>query len=153
MTDLSNDRLRTLLVDGSETFLIGVLAWIDTRDDLDVVGTARSGTEAVALTRTLKPDLVVLDGVLPGLDGFRVARILKESPRPPLVVLTTFLTNEVVRDEALRGGADGFVSKSDFAAEFELLLPELLAVRTVARRELRRPARSDRPGSQTEPAP
>jgi len=146
-------RLRTLLVDGSEAFRTGLAGWIAPRSDMDLVGSVQTGAEAIALTRVLRPDLVVLDGVLPGLDGFRVARILKSSPRAPLVVVTAFLASDAARHAALLSGADGFVAMDNFATEFERLLPELLELRQASEPGVRRPARSDRPGSRSEPAP
>jgi CheY-like chemotaxis protein len=121
--------IRTLLADESDDFLAGASLWMVGRPELVIVGRVRSGLEVLEAVDDLRPDLVIMDGVLPGLDGFRVTRFLKSLPDPPLVVLATFVTSKAARDEALAAGADGFIAKDEFAGGLERLLDELLARR------------------------
>ncbi len=153
MTKRAERPLKTLIVDRSEAFLAGAARFIADRAELEVVGTAASGPEALEAVERLDPDLVVVEAVLPGLDGFRVVRALKARPRPPLAVLTTFLASGTAEDAAFAAGADGFVAKDDFAGAFELLLRELLDERLETGGPLRGRERSARPGSRTEPGP
>src|SRR4051812_44382255 len=86
---------------------------LDAEDDLDVVGEASDGAEAVKLTRQLKPDVVLMDIRMPELDGIEATRRIAElatDPPPRVLMLTTFDLNEYVY-EALRAGASGFLLK------------------------------------------
>ncbi|UCF69424.1 MAG: response regulator [Acidobacteriota bacterium] len=142
--------LRTLLVEPSDAFLTGVTGWLGGRPEIALVGTARTGPEALAAVSDLDPDLVVVDAVLPELDGFRVVRAIKASPRAPLVVVTSFWAHSAARNAAFAAGADGFVAKDDFAGTFDRLLAELLDGRA---REPKHRERSVPRGWRTEPAP
>src|SRR5206468_6106126 len=94
--------------------------------DLEVVGEAADGVEAVDLSRRLRPDVVVMDIRMPNLDGLEATRrLMATSPAPRVLVLTTFDLDEYVF-EALRAGASGFLLKD--AAPDELVS----AVRVVA---------------------
>jgi DNA-binding NarL/FixJ family response regulator len=125
----SGASMTVLLVDESETFLASTLRWIQTRRDLDLVGTARSGPEALAAVELLQPDLVIVEAVLPGMDGFRLARRLKMRAEAPLVLIVTFHASAAARDEAFAAGADGFVAKYDFSDEVESILEKWRAGR------------------------
>lgn len=143
--------IRTLLVDESDDFLAGAALWMVERREMLVVGRARTGPEALAAVETLRPDLVILDGVLPGIDGFRVARLIKARPDPPLVVIATFVPSAAARVEALAAGADGFIAKDEFAESLEYFLDELIARRARARGAATTPETPARRGSRTEP--
>jgi DNA-binding NarL/FixJ family response regulator len=79
--------------------------------EIEVVGEAGDGEEAVALARELKPDVVLMDIRMPNLDGIAATRLLlKEEDAPRVLVLTTFDLDEYVYD-ALRAGASGFLLK------------------------------------------
>jgi DNA-binding NarL/FixJ family response regulator len=143
--------IRTLLVDESAEFLVGASLWIVERPELTVVGKARSGPEALQAVARLEPDLVIMDCVLPELDGFRVARAIKARPSPPLVVIATFVTSATAHAEALAAGADGFIAKDEFAEGLERFLDEVLERRSGARGVATSPETRDRRGSRIEP--
>ncbi|MGO4760800.1 response regulator, partial [Streptomyces sp. 2MCAF27] len=85
---------------------------LSAKPDLEVVGEAADGTEVLPLVRATRPDVVLMDVRLPGLDGIEATRQLRsalEDP-PKVVVITTFESDEHVYD-ALRAGADGFILK------------------------------------------
>jgi CheY-like chemotaxis protein len=111
-----------LVVDESEAFLASTRHWIESRRDLHLVGTARSGWAALEAAAELRPDLVIVDAVLPGVDGFRLTRALKARANAPLVVIVTFLASAAAREEAFAAGADGFLAKGDFSDELEAIL-------------------------------
>lgn len=99
---------------------------LHTQPDIEVVGEAADGQEAVDRARELRPDVVLMDIRMPGLDGLEATRRLMARPDPPRVlILTTFDPDEYVYD-ALRAGASGFLLKD--------VRPEQLAdaVRAVA---------------------
>jgi DNA-binding NarL/FixJ family response regulator len=117
-----------LVVDDQALLRTAFSSLIDAEDDLDVVGEAADGRQAVELAASLGPDVVVMDVRMPVLDGIEATRqILAERGGrvPRVLILTTFDLDEYVF-EALRAGASGFALKSR-------PLEELLnAIRTVA---------------------
>ena len=121
--------LDVLVVDESEAFLASTLQWIEARSDLRLVGTAGNGPDALAAVERLRPDLVIVEAVLAGIDGFRLARALKAREDAPLVLLVTFHASAAARDEAHAAGADAFLAKYDFSDEIEAILEELRGTR------------------------
>jgi DNA-binding NarL/FixJ family response regulator len=104
--------VRVLLADDQPLMLVGLTILIGDTDDLEVVGQAGDGREAVRLVRELRPDVVVMDIRMPGMDGIEATRQTTAEPDPPKVlVLTTFDDDEYVYG-ALRAGASGFLLKS-----------------------------------------
>jgi DNA-binding NarL/FixJ family response regulator len=104
-------RTRLLLVDDQPMLRLGFKLVFDTQPDLEVVGEAGDGDRAVSMTRTLRPDVVLMDVRMPGTDGLAATRAIVDSGSPARVlVLTTFDLDEYVF-EALRAGASGFLLK------------------------------------------
>jgi DNA-binding NarL/FixJ family response regulator len=120
--------IRVVLADDQALLRAGLRVLLDAEDDLEVVGEAEDGAEAIAAVRRLQPDVVVMDIRMPDLDGLAATREIVADPELAgvhIVVLTTFDLDEYVY-EALAAGASGFVLKDD--------PPEQLvaAIRTVA---------------------
>jgi DNA-binding NarL/FixJ family response regulator len=123
--------VRVLIADDQALVRAGFKMILDAEDDLDVVGEASDGNEAVELARRLKPDVVLMDIRMPQLDGIEATRrvvALDTVPPVRVLMLTTFDLNEYVY-EALRAGASGFLLKD--------VPPEQLAagIRVVAQGE------------------
>ncbi|MFF7443585.1 response regulator [Streptomyces sp. NPDC008122] len=121
-----NPRIRVLLVDDQPLVRAGLRVLMADTPDLEVAGEAGTGTEAVARARDLRPDVVVMDVRMPGMDGIEATRIVTAGPGAPRVlVLTTFDDDEYVYG-ALRSGASGFLVK-------DMALDDILAaIRVVA---------------------
>lgn len=104
--------MRVLLVDDQKLFVESLRVYMNTRaPDLDVVGVAYNGGDAVRMAETLKPDLVVMDVRMPGMDGVEASRILSErSPEIHVLMLTTFDDDSYVFN-ALNNGAAGYLLK------------------------------------------
>jgi DNA-binding NarL/FixJ family response regulator len=105
-----------VVADDHEVVRAGFAALLDTQPDFTVLGTASDGESAVLACRELKPDVVLMDVRMPGIDGIEATRRLAPDENPPRVlILTTFDLDEYVFD-ALRAGASGFLLK-DATAE------------------------------------
>ena len=105
--------IRVLIADDQALVRAGLSALLDAEPDLEVVGVATDGLEALTLTRALKPDIACLDIRMPGMDGIEVARQLcgpGVDPPTPVLVLTTFDLDDYVFG-ALEAGASGFLLK------------------------------------------
>ncbi len=106
-----NDPIRVLLVDDQELIRLGFRLVLDEEPDLEVVGEAADGIEAVERAHALQPDVVVMDVRMPRLDGVAAtARITDAQPRTRVLVLTTFDVDEYAFG-ALEAGASGFLLK------------------------------------------
>ncbi|HEX5597089.1 MAG TPA: response regulator transcription factor [Micromonosporaceae bacterium] len=107
-----------LIVDDDELIRIGLRAIIDAQPDLRVVGEAADGVQVRQLVARLRPDVVLMDVRMPGIDGIQATRsLLAAEVQPPRVlVITTFENDEYVY-EALRAGANGFLLKRARPAE------------------------------------
>ena len=120
--------IRVLLADDQALVRSGFRSLLEARDDMEVVGEAASGEDAVAQARALRPDVVLMDIRMPGLDGLEATRQITADARLAavrVVILTTFGLDEYLFD-ALRYGASGFLVKDTEPAEL------VTAVRVVA---------------------
>jgi DNA-binding NarL/FixJ family response regulator len=118
---------RVLIADDQALVRGGFRMILESRDDLDVVGEAADGAQAVALTAELDPDVVLMDVRMPGVDGLEATRRIVTSGSPARVlVLTTYDVDDSVY-AALRAGASGFLLKDVRPVEL------VEAVRVVAR--------------------
>jgi len=108
---------RILLVDDHEVVRKGVRSIFEMRPDWDICGEATDGREAVEEAKRLKPDLVVMDIGMPGLNGLGATRhILRDLPSTQVLILTMHESEQIVW-EVLDAGARGFVLKSDAGRE------------------------------------
>ena len=114
--------ISVLLVDDSPDFLQLVGVWLSHEEGLEVVGSATSAAEAIALVAKLCPRVVVMDVEMPGMNGIEATSRLKSRAAPPAVVMLSLHCDPAYRAAAAEAGADGFVSKSQFATE---LVPSL----------------------------
>ena len=105
--------IRVLIADDQELVRTGLSMILDAQPDIEVVGQASDGNDAVALARRLRPDVCLFDIRMPGLDGIQATRMLAgpdiQDPMA-VVIITTFDLDEYVFD-ALRAGAKGFLLK------------------------------------------
>ncbi|KJS56776.1 response regulator transcription factor [Streptomyces rubellomurinus] len=122
------DRIRVVIADDERLVRMGLRVVIDAEPDLTVVGEAADGAEVVPLVRELRPDVVLMDVRMPGIDGIRATeQLIGGMAEPPrILVVTTFEHDDHVYD-ALRAGAAGFLLKRARAEEM------VQAVRLVAR--------------------
>ena len=103
--------IRVLIVDDHSVVRRGIAAIIDMEDDAIVVGQASDGAEAIALWRTLQPDVVLMDLRMPGMEGVEaIRRICSEDDQAGIIVLTTFDHDEDIY-AGLRAGAKAYLLK------------------------------------------
>jgi DNA-binding NarL/FixJ family response regulator len=118
--------VQVLLVDDQPWLRLGLRAVLDQQPDIEVVGEAGDGAQAVTMTRSLRPDVVLMDVRMPAMDGIEATRRITESGSAArILVLTTFDLDEYVY-AALRAGASGFMLKDAVPTDL------LTAVRVVA---------------------
>jgi two-component system chemotaxis response regulator CheB len=149
--------IRALVAEDSPTARALLVHLLRADPELSVVGEAQTGLEAVELARKLRPDVVIMDVCLPGIDGFEATkRIMFEAPTPVVIVSATVVTSEVsVSLDALRAGALAVMSKpkgpaapdfADDARRFVRMVKSMSQVKVVRRWP-------DRPPPPSAPAP
>ena len=118
--------IRVLLADDHQLVRTGFRVILEIEDDIEVVGEASDGGQAVDLAGRLRPDVVLMDVEMPGMDGLEATRVITADDGPSVLILTTFDRDEYLF-AALQAGASGFLLKNG--------TPEALteAVRVVAR--------------------
>lgn len=112
MTKEMQKKIKVLIADDHTIVRAGLAALLGTEKDLEVVGQAKNGLEAVRETLRLKPDIVIMDLMMPKKDGVAAtADIAEKSPETKVILLTTFGTSDGIA-HALRNGARGAILKN-----------------------------------------
>jgi len=151
--------IKVMIVDDQDLIRLGLRTLLESEDDVEVVGEAADGLAAVSLAEQERPDVVLMDIRMPGVDGIEATRRITSSPElagTRVIVLTTFELDEYVFD-ALRYGASGFLLKDTkppellraihLVAEGEALLSPSVT-RRVVREFARQSPRAARPHPQ-----
>ncbi|MGK9147304.1 response regulator transcription factor [Plantibacter flavus] len=109
--------IRILLVDDQQLIRLGFGLVLGAEDGLEVIGEASNGAEAISLAEQLRPDVILMDVRMPGLDGIEATRrIVDAHPNSRIIILTTFDLDEYAFG-ALRAGASGFLLKDALPSE------------------------------------
>jgi len=125
----SSDAITVMIVDDHEMVRRGACSYLEAQPDISVVAQASSGEEAVKLAQEFIPDVVLMDLVMPGMDGVEATRRVKDiSPRSQIVILTSFHQDEFIFP-ALQAGAISYLLKDVKASEL------VEAIRRAARAE------------------
>ncbi|HEL2737629.1 TPA: response regulator transcription factor [Streptococcus suis] len=121
--------IRVMLVDDHEMVRLGLKSYLNLQADVEVVAEASDGEEGLRKALEVKPDVVVMDLVMPKMTGVEATlALLKECPQAQIVILTSYLDNEKIYP-VLEAGAKGYMLKTSSADEI------LTAIRKVARGE------------------
>ena len=120
-------KIRLLLVDDNPEFLEAATRFVATEPQISVVGQALSGRDAVLQVSTLRPDLVLMDYVMPDMNGIEATRMVKAQDEVPQVVILTLHDLPEYRAQAEAAGADGFLAKADFGRDLLSLIASLFA--------------------------
>ena len=118
--------VRTLLVDDNKTFIAAVRNFLLMVPDIEIVGEAHDGWSAVELAKSLNPDLVLLDIVMPEMNGLEVAQALKNASHPSRIVFLSMHDSESYRTAARELGAFAYVGKGDFVADLIPIIDQLV---------------------------
>jgi DNA-binding NarL/FixJ family response regulator len=122
-------KTRVLLADDHNLVRAGIRSLLEKMTEIEVVAETGNGREAIELTKTLLPDVILMDIAIPGLNGLEaLARLTKELPAVKVIILSMYANEEYVL-QALRAGARGYLVKDVAVSELEL------AVRAVTRGE------------------
>ncbi|ALA53731.1 response regulator transcription factor [Shouchella clausii] len=109
--------IQVLIVDDHETVRMGVSAFLSTQEDLHVAGEAANGEEGVKLALQLKPDVILMDLVMDGMDGIEATKQIKANwPQAKIVVVTSFVDSDKLRP-VLEAGATSYVLKTSSAMQ------------------------------------
>jgi len=122
----THPRLRFFLVDDSAPFLTWATRALERHPQIEIVGQARSGKEALEQVTQIQPDVVLLDMAMPDMNGVDVTRHIKGQPDAPYIVIVTLHDTPHYRAAAEAAGADSFISKADFGIQMGTLLNTLL---------------------------
>lgn len=109
--------IRVLFVDDHEMVRIGVTTYLATQKDIDVVGEAENGEEAIDLALKLRPDLILMDIVMDKMDGIEATKeIIKQWPEAKILMVTSFVDDDKVYP-ALEAGATSYLLKTSKASD------------------------------------
>ncbi len=152
MTEHSPTRIRVLLVDDHAVVRTGLRAFLELLPDVEIVGEAGDGSEALAVARRVEPDVVLMDLLMPRMDGITaIARFREELPETEVVAMTSFIEEEKVT-AALEAGAAGYLLKDAAADEVASAIRDAhdgnvhldpAVARLLAQRMRRRPAEEE----------
>ena len=111
MSQETNDRVRILIVDDHAVVRQGLITFLELQDEIEVVGEASNGKEAIQKVQELEPDVVLMDLVMPVMDGLTAIKAIKQlRPSTEVIALTSFADDEKVFT-AIRSGATGYLLK------------------------------------------
>jgi len=119
--------LRILLVDDNHTFLAAVRQCLAMLPDAEVVGQAKDGAEALRLAESLQPDLVLLDIVMPHMNGLEVAAHIQTWEHAPHIVFLSLHDNESYRAAARELGVLAMVGKANFVVDLMPIISNLIS--------------------------
>ncbi|MFE4810076.1 response regulator [Peribacillus simplex] len=109
--------IKVLFVDDHEMVRIGVSAYLSAQPDIEVIGEADNGLKALELALKLRPDIILMDLVMPEMDGIEATkRIIEKWPEAKIIIVTSFLDDEKVYP-ALEAGATSYMLKTSKASE------------------------------------
>jgi NarL family two-component system response regulator LiaR len=158
MTTSEQDAIRVLLIDDHAIIRDGIRSLLATEPDIEVVGEADNGRDGVSMAERLRPDVILMDLVMPGMDGIEAtSRIMASQPQARILVLTSFAAEDKVFP-AIKAGAFGYLLKDSDSEELihairEVSCGESSLDSKIARMVLREMWAEPRPGGPREQVP
>jgi DNA-binding NarL/FixJ family response regulator len=133
------DKISVLLVDDHSLVRRGFRRMLEDEEDIHVVGEASDGEEAVKLTRSLKPQVVVMDCALPGMNGLQATRKILQFAPETLVLMLSMHSEETWVRQAMDAGASGYVLKNAMDLELGSAIRRIVKGETVLDGQLSQP--------------
>jgi CheY-like chemotaxis protein len=128
------DQVRVVIVDDSDAFAFGISALLSRDDGVSVVGIGLSGAEGAALAHSRNADVVLMDALMPGMDGFEATAVIHRAKALRSVIILSTHTAEEMGEQAFAAGADGFLTKSHIEDHVSSKIADVVATaRAVAR--------------------
>jgi DNA-binding NarL/FixJ family response regulator len=120
------DRIRVLICDDVAMLRELLRYELEEDDDLVVVGEADNGIDGVRLVEELRPDVVILDLAMPGIDGLEALMLMRATPNPPAVVVHSGFDSSTMQDRVLALGAARYVEKGGNLGEVRTVVRQLM---------------------------
>jgi NarL family two-component system response regulator LiaR len=117
--------IKTLLSEDHSLVRAGLRALLERSGDIHVVGEASNGQEAIELTRELKPSVLVMDVMMPRLNGIQAAQQIRELKLPVRILLLSMYSDEGLIRQALQSGVNGYMLKTSVGDELRLAIRKL----------------------------
>lgn len=118
-----------ILADDHEVVRLGLRALLENEPDLQIIGEASDGLQTVNLVKDLNPDVLILDLMMPGINGIEVTQQVKKSSPKTHVIILSMYSNEAYVLETLRKGAEGYVLKDSTGSDLVKAVREVMAGR------------------------
>ena len=135
--------IRIMLADDHMLMRMGLSTLIDCEEDMKIVGEAKNGRQAVELAHALKPDIIIMDLMMPELSGAEATKLIHDAyPEIKIMVLTSFATSKEMSD-AITNGADGALMKDTAADELIKTIRAIVAGERIIPDRLMRQAAED----------
>jgi len=144
-------RIKVLIVDDHAVYRMGLIALLETEPDFEVIGEADDGLSALRKASRLKPDVIVMDLMMPGMDGIAATRELRRQiPDAHVLILTTSTTSDDIAN-ALKNGAAGAITKSDAPSNLVSAIRAVADGQASVSGEIRRLLAEDPPAPELSP--
>ncbi len=116
------DKMRVLVVDDHPLFREGIVGILNGQSDIQVVGEASDGLEALVMARNLRPEVILMDVTMPGMDGIEATRLIKQELPEARIVMLTVRDEDEKLFEAIKCGAQGYLLKTIRAQQLVSML-------------------------------
>ena len=123
--------IKLLLADDNEKFLVFIKEILRVEEDIEIVGEARNGEEAILRTKELKPDIVLMDVRMPGMNGLKATASIKQIMPDVKVIILTIYDIDEYREAAKTIGASGFIVKKHMKTTLIQTIKEIFEARNV----------------------
>jgi two-component system NarL family response regulator len=127
MRSASVDKIRVLVVDDHPLFREGIVGVLNGQPDIQVVGEASDGLEALVMARNLRPDVILMDVTMPGMDGIEATRLIKQEWPAACIVMLTVRDEDEKLFDAIKSGAQGYLLKTIRAQRLVSMLHSVTA--------------------------